>query len=1086
MFQRSNHRRQTLAKSIVLLLSVASRFVCSAEDFSSRPNAASLAVNSGHYVTNVAQFRTLSDADYLAGCDFRLTGIVTLVDTNRDLMVLQDTTGAVALSFHIGDRKLQAGQFITIDGTNCCPLFRNFPDYPYYPSGQSICNSFESPVNWGEYNLTRMRGFLHPQVTGGYTFWIASDNSSELWLSTDADPSKARKIAFTQRYSWTDPHQWSKYPSQRSEPIQLKAGETYYIEALQEQTTEAENLSVAWQGPGLSRSVIKGAYLIPWDEDRHSTEASTNGIVREYWTNYSDGDLSGMGGARPFESALTIKGVRIHIHGSGEFPNPIQIAMDRPLPVENNYRWVQIEGVVTFKAVAENTATLELSDGRAQVQVRVKHWNEEMSRQLKQSSNLVLRVGGVCEGVYDQNGTLMPGLIWASAGNSVSFLKTVTTNEFNSENQPALSTAAITSTKQGFYGTRSVVTFNDRVFDKDYIFIQQNDTAMLVSLDDLALKNQLKVGQGVDLAGALEPGKYLQVIAPLVVTELGWYPMPKPIARPLGGPDAASLEGRWSEIEGVVHSVNTNGTLAIVGKDGHSYLWLGKTPANYLARYVNAEVCARGVLMPNMLDEPLLFVPSRNFLDVKEEAPKNPFGIPRHSIADLFSEGMESSLSRRVRVVGEVTYRDDQSFFIQDDSCGIRVQTTGEPKVKIGETVEVLAFPTLNSFIHTLTDPLMRPSKSVVHVSPKNLDLSEALSSKQSGILIRASATMLAYKTNGDQVLELQDQQRVFVATLATNRGRLPNIIPGSRLRITGVYDDEPTMSPSVSARPASAPQFPASLNILLRSQKDVIVLNGPPWWTWKRTATLTGTLFTILMVTLLWIHLLHRRLERQHASQLAFSRQVLERLEDERRRIAVNLHDSLGQTLLVIKNHAILAMQGSPEENGLRHRLDEISSTTSQAIEEVRRITHGLRPYQLDRLGLTQAIRASVDRASKNNSILFASRINDIDDLFDKDSEIHIYRIVQEAITNIVKHSAATEATVVIKKRPTVVSLSIRDNGRGFDSAKQYSQSHDLGYGLSGIAERVRILKGTLAIDSKAGEGSSLTIEVPFPNPRL
>lgn len=1076
-----------LLKLMLLLLSAAGALVCGAEDFSSRTNAASLAVNSGLYVTNVAQFRTLSEADYLVGCNFRLTGVFTLVDTNRNLVVLQDATGAVALNFHIGNRNLQAGQFVAIDGTNCCPLFRSFPDYPNYPSGRNICSSFEAPMNWGEYNLTRMRGYLHPEVTGAYTFWIASDNSSELWLSPNADPSKIRKIASIPRFGWVLVHEWSRYPSQRSEPIQLEAGKTYYIEALQEQTTVGENFSVAWQGPGLPRSVINGPSLTPWNKDRGSPEAATNGILREYWTNYWDGDLSGMGGARPFESALTVKEVGIRFQGPGKMPKPIQISMDQPLPVENNYRWAQAEGVVTFEAVAEKTATLELSDGQAEVQVRVKHWSEEMSGQLKQSSNLVVRIAGVCEGVFNQNGTLMPGLIWASADNSISFLKTVTTNKFAPANQPALSTVATIPAIQGFYGTRGVTTFDDHVFGKHYIFVQEDNTVILVSPDELAFKHRLEVGQGVDLGGALEPGKYLQVITPLVVTELGWYSMPRPVTHPLGLPNPASLEGRWSELEGVIHSVNTNGTLTIAGKDGPAYLWLGRTPANYLARYVDAEVCARGVLMPTMLDEPLLLIPSRNFLDVKEEAPKNPFGVPGHSIAYLLSEGVESSWSRRVLVVGEVTYQDAHSFFIQDASGGIRVRTTDEPKVKTGETVEVLAFPALNGFTHTLTEPLVRPSRSVAHVSPKDLDFSEALSLKQGGTLIRASATVLACTTNGEnQVLELQEQQHIFVATLAANRDKLPDIVPGSRLRITGVCDDELTTSLSVAAKPPGAQQIMASLNILLRSQKDVAVLSGPPWWTWKRTATLVGTLLTILVVTLLWIHLLHRRLERQYASQLAFSRQVLERLEDERRRIAVNLHDSLGQTLLVIKNHAMLAMQGSPEEKSLRHRLDEISGSTSQAIEEVRRITHGLRPYQLDRLGLTQAVRALTDRASRHNSILFASRINDIDDLFDKDSEIHVYRIVQEAITNVIKHSAATEATVVVKKWATAVSLSIRDNGRGFDPAKQSAQRHDLGYGLSGIAERVRILKGTLAIDSKPGEGTSLTVEVPFPNPRL
>jgi signal transduction histidine kinase len=164
-----------------------------------------------------------------------------------------------------------------------------------------------------------------------------------------------------------------------------------------------------------------------------------------------------------------------------------------------------------------------------------------------------------------------------------------------------------------------------------------------------------------------------------------------------------------------------------------------------------------------------------------------------------------------------------------------------------------------------------------------------------------------------------------------------------------------------------------------------------------------------------------------------------------------------------------------------MRERLDEISGASSQAIEEVRQITHGLRPYQLDRLGLTQAIRASVNRVSANSSILVASRVENIDGMFDKEAEIHIYRIVQEAVTNMVRHSAATEAAVVIKKRSAVV-LSIRDNGRGFDTATPSTQPLDLGYGLVGIADRVRILGGILTIESRPGNGTSVTVEVPLP----
>ncbi len=735
-----------------------------------------------------------------------------------------------------------------------------------------------------------------------------------------------------------------------------------------------------------------------------------------------------------------------------------------------------------FSGADGEVAFLELSDGQAKVQVRALRWSPQISKRLKQLTNAVVRIRGVCEGVYNQAESTTPGLIWASAENSVSFIENLTMNEVTlAENQPTSSATAANPPVQGFYGIGGEVTFNDRVFGTDYIVVQSDTSVVLVTLEDRTLKSHLKVGEWAELSGALEPGNYLPVVTPLVITESGWRSMPSPITQPLVITAPANLEGKWSEIEGVVQSVNTNGTLSIAGKDGPACLWLGRTPYNSLARYVDAKLRARGVLMLHMLDVPVLLIPSRSFVDVEEDPPQDIYGTFRRPIADLLSEDKESWCFHRARVVGEVTFRDAHSFFIQDNSNGIRVRTSGQPTVNVGETVEVLGFPALNGSTHLLTGARVRPTESVKLVRSKDLDLSEALSLKQSGTLVNVSAVLLAQKTTGfNQVLELQEQQRVFVATLATSQGILPDMVPGSRLRVTGVYDDEAAGSPLVGEKLPRV-QFLASLNILLRSPQDVAVLSGPPWWTWRKIAMLVGTLLMILVVTLLWVHLLHRRLERQQAAQLAFSRQVLERLENERQRIAVNLHDSLGQTLLIIKNHAIMAIQRSPEEQAVRHRLDEISGTTSQALEEVRRITHGLQPYMLDRLGLTQAIRASVSRVSENSPILFASRVENIDGLFDKDAEIHIYRIVQEAVTNIVKHSAATEAAVVIKKRTTVVSLSIRDNGSGFNPAKSSSQPHDLGYGLSGIAERVRILGAALVIDSRPGGGTILTVEVPF-----
>ena len=107
-------------------------------------------------------------------------------------------------------------------------------------------------------------------------------------------------------------------------------------------------------------------------------------------------------------------------------------------------------------------------------------------------------------------------------------------------------------------------------------------------------------------------------------------------------------------------------------------------------------------------------------------------------------------------------------------------------------------------------------------------------------------------------------------------------------------------------------------------------------------------------------------------------------------------------------------------EKNGAKaEQLEEISAEASRALNEVREISYDLRPYQLDRLGLTKAIEAVVATAASASQTEFAADIDDIDDLFPEESRINLYRIVQESLNNILKHAAATHARVTVKRKP-------------------------------------------------------------------
>jgi signal transduction histidine kinase len=1034
-------------------------------------------------VTNISQFRALPSQDFLRGCPFHLTGIVTLVDTNRSLVVLQDGTGSVAVNLKKEMGSLMTGELVSLQADGSSPYVAGFPDFPYRPSGSDLRSSFEAPSNWGDNHLTRMRGYLHPPVTGEYTFWIASDNSSELWLSSDEDPANVRKIAYVRQGDWVNSREWSRYASQRSETIVLRDRQAYYIEAFQEQLKVDDNLAVAWQVAGLKQSVIDGRYLSPCvDVQNQKPLAGTRSLLREYWTNYSAGSLMGLTGPRSYESALAAKEVQVTVLGPGTWPEPHRITLDRPLSPEDQYRWVEAEGTVSFKGTGDDTATLELTDGQERVQVRAPAWNAHWPRL---AQNWRVRVRGVCEGVRNANGELMPGFIWAAAEANISFIEPPKTN---APSVAILSPRHFTATSGftnrawgGFLSARGVVTFNDRVLGRDCLYIQDDTTGIFISQADRHLGDELHVGQWVELGGGVQPGRYAPNLHPMVVNVLGWRPMPEPATEFVEVPVMASRDGQWTEIEGVVRSVNADGTMVLMGSRGPVAIWVGRVATNVLSRYVDCTVRLRGVLSLTMRDGPMLLAPSAGFVEVEEETTTDPFTIPSCSIGAVEDGGAPGGWVHRVKVAGEVTCVNGRLIFVQDASGGGRVETPENRAVRMGDWVEAVGFPEVSGSSVVLRESLLRRCAAGTPAKPRKTDPAEAMMEKCDGILVECEATLLAQKSRGgNPVLELQEGQRVFEAVLAATGEKLPFYASGSTLRITGVCEVE-LLPAGAGARAGAETIRAASVQIRMRSPADVVLVKGPPLWNWKEAVALSGLLLAVVLGALFRIYLLRRRFERQQAARLAFSQQVLQSQEIERHRIAANLHDSLGQSLLIIKNQARMAMQPVTDES-VQRRLDEISGVASQAIKEVRQITHDLRPYQLDTLGLTQAIRAVIQRVAENSPILFESHVDDIDGLMNPDSEIHVYRIVQECLNNIVKHSAAVGATVVVRKETGAISLSIRDNGRGFEVGLINSTGlHDAGFGLSGISERARILGGKLAVDSEPGRGTHVTVSIPL-----
>ncbi|HEY0759987.1 MAG TPA: sensor histidine kinase [Acidisarcina sp.] len=262
-------------------------------------------------------------------------------------------------------------------------------------------------------------------------------------------------------------------------------------------------------------------------------------------------------------------------------------------------------------------------------------------------------------------------------------------------------------------------------------------------------------------------------------------------------------------------------------------------------------------------------------------------------------------------------------------------------------------------------------------------------------------------------------------------------------------------------------------------AQNLPITVLAPFYRTWWFTI-LEG----LILAAVIGIALRYRisQLEQKQALLQTFSQQLIASQEHERQRIAAELHDSLGQRLVVINNLALFSMRPRNKvPHDEREVMKEISGETELAIQETREISYNLRPFQLDRLGLTKAIQGILHSVASASGIHITSQIDNIDDVFREDLRINFYRIVQEALNNVMKHAKATEAEIGIACRGDRVVLSIRDNGVGFTPGSRSSTMGMGGFGVTGMAERANSLGGTFHVSSTPGEGTVMTVDIPL-----
>lgn len=218
---------------------------------------------------------------------------------------------------------------------------------------------------------------------------------------------------------------------------------------------------------------------------------------------------------------------------------------------------------------------------------------------------------------------------------------------------------------------------------------------------------------------------------------------------------------------------------------------------------------------------------------------------------------------------------------------------------------------------------------------------------------------------------------------------------------------------------------------------------------------------------------------EAQHVNNLGLS--IIRAQEEERKRVARDIHDGPAQSFANIVMRAefcLKLMDVKPEQ--VKDELRDLMLLVRGSLEDVRKIIFDLRPMSLDDLGLLSALKRYIEQYMEDYKIHVELNVIGREKRVDNSLEIALFRIIQESLTNARKHSGAPEVVIKIEYLPDRINLLVRDNGRGFDPEIVKKEKQGISFGLTGMGERVQLLKGRFDVKSSPGKGTQIIVSIP------
>lgn len=251
----------------------------------------------------------------------------------------------------------------------------------------------------------------------------------------------------------------------------------------------------------------------------------------------------------------------------------------------------------------------------------------------------------------------------------------------------------------------------------------------------------------------------------------------------------------------------------------------------------------------------------------------------------------------------------------------------------------------------------------------------------------------------------------------------------------------------------------------------------------WLRNMSLFLLPLSLILITSLalkWRERERKTLAERETERQVYMSQVFKSQEDERQQIAQEIHDGSLQTLLAIANRAQTLVHSDHNNNvcQVRQNAEWIRDTILSVSDDLRRLSLHLRPSVLDNMGLVSALMWLVDHFNECDSVRARISVTGVERKLSPETETTIFRIVQETLNNVRRHSKATVASIALQFLPQSIKLTVQDNGVGCSLPTISSLATEGKFGLIGMEQRVKSLNGTFRIHSRPGQGTLLTIK--------